>query len=160
MDALYTELQPRLWRILVSNLRVADDVIEDACQSAWSSLLVHRSAIAPGHELGWLSTTATREALRVVRARRELFPLDQSADPPAPLEDHRNSATEPDRALEIRERLAEVRALPLRQRRIVWLQGLGYDYAEIAAATGESCRTVERQLTRARQRLTQIGNVD
>lgn len=159
MDALYAELQPRLWRILVSNLRMPDDVIEDACQVAWSSFLLHRHAISLGHELGWLSTSATREALRIVRAGPELVSLEES-DEPVLLDDHRACTVEPDRALEISEKLAEVRALPIRQQRIVWLQGLGYEYAEIAAVTGESRRTVERQLIRARRHLTGLGNVD
>ncbi len=159
MDALYAELQPRLWRILVSNLRMPDDVIEDACQVAWSSFLLHRQSISLGHELGWLSTSATREALRIRRAGTELVPLEQRGEPVL-LDDHRASTAEPDRALEIREKLAEIRALPIRQQRIVWLQGLGYEYAEIAAVTGESRRTVERQLIRARRHLTGLGNVD
>jgi RNA polymerase sigma factor (sigma-70 family) len=159
IDVLYAELQPRLWRILVGNLRVADDVLEDACQNAWSALLVHRDSITPGHELGWLSTTATREALRIIRAGRRLVPLDET-DEPVLLDDHRASAAEPDRVLELSEKLAEVRALPPRQQRIVWLQGLGYEYTEIAAVTGESRRTVERQLSRARQRLTRLRDID
>jgi DNA-directed RNA polymerase specialized sigma24 family protein len=85
--------------------------------------------------------------------------LDET-DEPVLLDDHRASAAEPDRVLELSEKLAEVRALPLRQQRIVWLQGLGYEYTEIAAVTGESRRTVERQLSRARQRLTRLGDID
>jgi DNA-directed RNA polymerase specialized sigma24 family protein len=64
---------------------------------------------------------------------------------------------DPHRALELRERLAEIRRLPARQQRLVMLQGFGYEYEEIAAATGDSRRTVMRQLTRARQRLAVLG---
>ena len=38
------------------------------------------------------------------------------------------------------------------------LQGFGYEYEEIAAVTGETRRTVARQLTRARQRLTRLAD--
>lgn len=40
------------------------------------------------------------------------------------------------------------------------LQGFGYAYEEIAAATGDSRRTVVRQLTRARQRLALLDQQD
>jgi RNA polymerase sigma factor (sigma-70 family) len=159
MYVLYADLQPKLWRILVSNLRMTDDVLEDACQSAWIWLMQGRDSVAPGNELGWLSTTATREALNVQRRRSAIVPLDQG-DEPVQLADFRTTAPEPDQALEIREKLAEVRSLPVRQQRIVWLQGLGYEYSEIAAVTGESRRTVERQLSRARQRLMHLVAID
>ena len=63
----------------------------------------------------------------------------------------------PSRALELRERLAEIRRLPVRQQRVVMLHGFGYEYEEIAAVTGETRRTVARQLTRARQRLARLA---
>ena len=63
----------------------------------------------------------------------------------------------PEQQLEMRERLAEIRALPVRQQRVVLLQGFGYEYDEIAAVTGESRRTVTRQLTRARRRLAALA---
>ncbi len=52
-----------------------------------------------------------------------------------------------------RARLDEVRALPLRQQQLVWLQGLGLSYREMAGYTGATQRTVERQLMRAKRRL-------
>lgn len=144
---LYRDLQPRLAGILAANLQAPEWVIEDACQTAWSSLIEHRRSVIPGSELGWLATTATRVALRLLR--RE--PLTSRAALPAPvaLADFRA----PERQLEVRERLAEIRRLPVRQQRVVLLHGFGYEYGEIAAVTGETRRTVARQLTRARQRL-------
>jgi DNA-directed RNA polymerase specialized sigma24 family protein len=38
------------------------------------------------------------------------------------------------------------------------MQGLGYDYREIAAQTGSTRRTVERNLLRARQGLAHLGS--
>jgi RNA polymerase sigma factor (sigma-70 family) len=52
--------------------------------------------------------------------------------------------------------LEAISALPGRQQRLVWLQGLGFSYDEMAAQTGVSHRTVERQLLRARRRLRVI----
>ena len=55
--------------------------------------------------------------------------------------------------VEQRARLESIRILPERQQRLVWLQGLGLSYAEMAGETGDSRRTVERQLLRAKQTL-------
>jgi RNA polymerase sigma factor (sigma-70 family) len=157
MDVLYTELQAQLVRIVATNVQAPEGMIEDACQSAWSGLLVHVDALPTGTELGWLATTATREALWLVRRERDQTPLHELAEPIS-LDAYRAATPEPERALELSERLAEIRRLPVRQQRVVWLQGMGYDYLEIAAVTGESRRTVERQLTRARQRMAHFGS--
>jgi RNA polymerase sigma factor (sigma-70 family) len=152
LSLLYMELQPQLERILKANLHPPGWVLEDACQTAWSRLLEHREGVAVGRELGWLSTTATRAALQLLRRDRG------GSGPcvvPSPVAGEVASAVVPgpERAVELRERLAEVRRLPERQRRVVVLHGFGYGHAEIAAATGTSRRTVVRQLVRARQAL-------
>jgi RNA polymerase sigma factor (sigma-70 family) len=148
---LYNDLQPQLVRILVSNLQAPAWIVDDACQTAWSSLLEHRETVLPGGELGWLSTTATRVALRLLRGEPLAAPLD--APPPAHLDALRVREPGPARSFELRERLAEIRRLPVRQQRIVMLHGFGYEYDEISAATGETRRAIARQLTRARKRL-------
>ena len=155
LSDLYRELQPQLVRILASNLLAPEWVIDDACQTAWSSLLERRDAVLAGGELGWLSTTATRVALRLLRRERTTESYEALPAPPA-LADFRTP--ELGHRLELRERLAEIRQLPVRQQRLVMLQGLGYEYEEIAAVTGESTRTVARQLTRARQRLLRLAD--
>lgn len=154
-EALYAELHPQLVRIVAGNLEAPEWLIEDACQTAWGTLLISRPDLSPGTELGWLATTATRRALRLLRRERRTEPL---AELPAParLDDYRATTPGPEQALAMRERLAEVRRLPLRQQRIVMLRGFGYEYEEIAAVTGDSRRTVARQLMRARQRLARF----
>jgi RNA polymerase sigma factor (sigma-70 family) len=159
MAALYDELQPQLVRILSSNLQPPDWVIEEACQSAWSSLLQHRALVRAGGELGWLSTTATRTALRLMRRDPLVDPCEELPEPQR-LDPRGAAASDPQRSLELRERLAEVRSLPRRQQRVLWLHGFGYEYGEIAAVTGDSRRTVARQLTRARQRLLRLAQED
>jgi RNA polymerase sigma factor (sigma-70 family) len=153
---LYCELQPQLVRILASNLPVSDWVIDDACQTAWSAWLERRDAVMPGSELGWLSTTATREALRLLRCQRGAEPYERLPAPTV-LADSRPSEPAPEQRLELQERLAEVRQLPAREQRVLMLHGYGYEYGEIAAVTGESRRTVARQLMRARQRLLRLA---
>jgi RNA polymerase sigma factor (sigma-70 family) len=58
-----------------------------------------------------------------------------------------------DDLIEQRERLEAIRILPERQQRLVWLQGLGLTYTEMAGQTGTTRRTVERQLLRAKRTL-------
>jgi RNA polymerase sigma factor (sigma-70 family) len=157
VNDLYSELQPQLVRILAGNLQAPEWVIDDACQTAWSLLLEHQPELAPGGELGWLSTTATRAALRLMRRGR---PVERRQQPMAPVlwPDFRSHQPGPEASLEVRERLAEIRRLPVRQQRVVMLQGFGYEYEEIAVATGSTRRTVARQLTQARQRLARLAD--
>jgi len=152
---LYRDLQPQLVRILASSLQAPEWVIDDACQTAWSSLLQRRPVLGPGGELGWLSTTATRAALRLLRRERRAEVQGEPVSV-ARLQDSRVAQAGPEHSIELRERLAEIRRLPVRQQRVVLLHGFGYEYGEIAAVTGETPRTVARQLTRARQRLLRL----
>jgi len=152
LETIYPELAPQLERIVVRNLGVPAALLEEACQVAWGELALRRREVAPGSELGWLATTATRVALRHLRAARHQVSLDD--------EEQREHlvrigavAPGPERTAELRARLAAVQQLPVRQRRMVWMQGLGYGYDEIAARTGDSRRTVERQLLRAKGHL-------
>ena len=157
VSELYRELQPQLVRILQSNLQPPEWVIEEACQIAWGALVECGGAVTTGGELGWLSTTATREALRLLRRERLTRSHELLLPAPVDMASFRSPAPAPDREIELRERLAEIRALPLRQQRVVMLHGFGYEYDEIAAVTGETRRTVARQLTRARQRLVRLA---
>jgi RNA polymerase sigma factor (sigma-70 family) len=147
---LYEALAPQLERIVNANVQASSTLLEEACQTAWTWLVAERDSLTPGTELGWLATTATREALKLVRTQRRDLSLEQEQE---------GELLElvfepgPERVIEMRERLAEVRQLPPRQQRLVMLQGFGYRYAEISAVTGDSCRTIDRQLMRARRKL-------
>jgi DNA-directed RNA polymerase specialized sigma24 family protein len=55
--------------------------------------------------------------------------------------------------VEWRERLELVHRLPARQQRLLWLKAIGLSYTEIAAESGLTVRSVERQLQRGRARL-------
>jgi DNA-directed RNA polymerase specialized sigma24 family protein len=97
-----------------------------------------------------LVTTATREAVHLTRHSARELSLDELCSR------HREWAPlpqSPEEIVELRARLAEIRSLPERQQRLVWLQGLGFSYTEIAGQTGDSRRTVERQLMRAKRAL-------
>jgi RNA polymerase sigma factor (sigma-70 family) len=149
---LYTDLAPQLERIVSANVRASSTVLEEACQTAWAWLIAEHDSLTPGTELGWLATTATREALRLVRAQRRDLSLEQEQDAEGELLELVFEPG-PERVIEVRERLAEVRQLSPRQHRLVMLQGFGYRYSEISAVTGDSSRTIDRQLLRARRKL-------
>ena len=142
----------RLRRLVAFNVRADPGLIDDACQTAWLRLTRSGLALAPGARLSWLVTTATREALRLVRARQPELSLD------APEACRLVAGTPgPETVIEQRGRLAAVQALNERQRRLIWLQGLGFSYREMADREQESLRTVERQVLRARGRLRASG---
>jgi RNA polymerase sigma factor (sigma-70 family) len=160
---LYVEESVRVRRIVRMSVTAPPAVIEDACQVAWSRLLIHRARLRRESARAWLVRVAVREAIKSIqreRRERSLEALleqsgrsaaDGSADPgmtlptPALIED----------LVEQKNRLESIRALPERQRRLVWLQGLGLSYREMAGETGMTRRTVERQLMRARSSLAE-----
>lgn len=152
-ESAYLNLAPRLERIVSRNVTAPAGVIEDACQVAWSRWLLRRDEVASGALLAWLATTATREALRMLRTKRREVSLDAAMSAGAEVIELPTRAPGPDDLAQLHERLAEVRRLPVRQQQMVWLVGLGFDYAEIGVCTGDTHRTVERQLHRARHRL-------
>jgi RNA polymerase sigma factor (sigma-70 family) len=152
VELLYRALSGRLEQLVRLDVRAPDPVIEDACQVAWSRLVVHLRRIRREAALSWLARTAVREAVKLTRREGRELSLDAEldwcghdlAEP---------SSGGPHELLEQRERLGSIRALPERQQRLMWLQGVGFNYAEMATRTGCTPRTVERQLLRAKQRM-------
>jgi RNA polymerase sigma factor (sigma-70 family) len=131
-------------------------VVEDACQFAWDRLVHHRVRIRRETALAWLARIATREARRLHEREERFVSLD------AALERAGDAAVigespAPDEVTERRERLRSVRNLPERQQRLLWLHALGVDYVEMAAQTGCTTRTIDRQLWRARRALREAA---
>jgi RNA polymerase sigma factor (sigma-70 family) len=151
-DELYRLLAPRLRQIVRSDVRASETVIEDACQIAWSRLIRHADEVRREAALTWLATTAVREAFKLARRdQRELSldaELERSGELPFP-----SREAGPAEVVELRDRLAELRRLPERQQRLMWMHAAGFTYVEMADRTGDSRRTVERQLLRAKGRL-------
>jgi RNA polymerase sigma factor (sigma-70 family) len=145
---LYAELGPQLRRVLGMNLQAPDWLLDDACQMAWEALLHQSGSVDRAHMLGWLATTARRHALRLLRRTQVEMCLDSGQAEAA-----FGVSPDPHQSAEFWERLGQVRRLSRRQQRMVWMQSLGYAYAEIAAETGETRRSVERQLREARRHL-------
>ncbi len=153
---LYRRQAARLKRIVRSDVRASDAVIDDACQFAWACLVTHCERINRDAALSWLATTAVREAFRLLRRDGRALSLEAAFDdavdaaPPA-------LTPGPDEVIERLERLGEIRALPVRQQRLLWLQGFGLSYAEMASHEACTTRTVERQLLRAKATLARAG---
>ncbi|HYB26874.1 MAG TPA: sigma-70 family RNA polymerase sigma factor [Solirubrobacteraceae bacterium] len=157
VSELYSLLAKRLEQIVRLDVRAPDVVIEDACQFAWSRLVHHRDRVHRETVMSWLARTAVHEAFKLLRRDRRDLSLEAASEQDArwtPV-----TVPGPEAAIETRERLEQVRRLPERQQRILWMHALGLSYAEIAAREGCTVRTVERQLLRARQRLRPDGGV-
>jgi RNA polymerase sigma factor (sigma-70 family) len=145
---LYGQLARRLEQIVRLDVRAPDAVIEDACQAAWARLIHHRERVHRETVVSWLARTAVHEAVRLSRRDRRELSLESGADQTAAA---MCIGAGPDAVLEQRQRLGEVRLLPVRQQRVLWLHALGLSYTEIAAHEGCTVRTVGRQMLRARQ---------
>jgi RNA polymerase sigma factor (sigma-70 family) len=157
VEELYRQLAGRLERIVRSDVRAPDAVIDDACQFAWARLVSHRQRVHREAALSWLTTTAVREAVRLLRRDGREPSLEATFEgaadvAPAP-------SPGPVDLVEQRERLGSIRALPVRQQRLMWLQGLGLSYREMAAHEACTARTVERQLYRAKTTLRQAAEL-
>jgi RNA polymerase sigma factor (sigma-70 family) len=149
IGGLYRSLSKRLEQIVRFDvLNAPDPVVEDACQFAWDRLIRNHARIRRETALPWLARTAVREARRLLKRERRWLPLEDGALALDELE-----APESGDLLERRARLDAIGELPERQQRLVWLHALGLTYAEIAMHTGDTTRTVERQLLRAKRAL-------
>ncbi len=160
---LYVEEAVRVHRLVRHAVCAPPPVIEDACQFAWSRLLMHRARVRRDTARAWLVRVAEREALRLVRRDLRERSLEEMGEhrnaeldgPPGEPAADRLTPALLDELVEQRARLDSIRSLPERQQRLVWLQGLGFSYGEMSGETGLTRRTVERQLLRARRTLAQ-----
>ena len=153
---LFAAHDERLRRAVRHAVHGPDTLVEDACQTAWLILL--RVQPERATVFGWLVAVATHEAWRLSAADRRGCPLTRPDD--TQLDGLTRAHHEPDPAhtalarLHARMRLRAVgEALTERQRRLIALQAIGCSYAELAALTGDTPRTVDRQLARAKRRL-------
>ena len=128
---------------------VPEAIVDDACSYAWLQLC--RCQPDRTAAFAWLRTVAIREAWRLARRERRERMLVDPTEPAADQLDHQ---------LRVHCALRALAELPERQRRILTLLISGLSYAEIAQRTGTSCRTVDRQLGRARRHLRLVRDAD
>ena len=150
--AFYARESGRLLARVTDELASGRAVAEDACQTAWLALLGREDVALDASGGAWLRAVALTAGARVARGR----------DIPAqPVLDHEAGRavgeSEPcERVVELEElagRRARLLGVSPRQRMLLGLQGLGLSYDEISAVTGNSRRTVQRQLLRGRAAL-------
>ena len=140
-----------LCRAVAHAVNAPRELIEDACQNAWTIML--RAQPERTSIFGWLFVVATREAFRLCeRDRRhdhlEMMLPDGSWD--AVIAD----AFSIDDILEAREALELLASLPERQRADLTLLVAGFSYVEIAQMTGGRTYTnVNKHIAKARARV-------
>src|SRR3954454_22598684 len=86
--AFYRDYAERLERAVRRRVhRVGDEVIQDACHTAWAALLRRPDIALDAHGLSWLSPAAVHEAWRLGSIPREqpagtlTTPADPDGDP-------------------------------------------------------------------------------
>jgi len=148
------------WTVRHSTGGVDDDLIHEACASAWLALIRHTDIALDGRGYTWLLVTATHEARRAYAAARDSETTDPASDAVVDIDElHDSFAHDHDpleRALDAelhaarRERFAELKP---REQSDMLLKAAGYMYGEIAALTSSTHTAVNRRLTEGRARL-------
>src|ERR1700744_3025499 len=67
---LYREEAARVRRIVRTSVNASPAVIEDACQIAWTRLLIHRARLRRESARAWLVRVAIREVIKSTRRER------------------------------------------------------------------------------------------
>lgn len=152
--AMYVVHYDALHRVVHRRGSQRADVVDDACQHAWTQLLHadHVDLKPPRWSaLAWLTTCAVREAWRLNERDAREASLDASLVELA-------GGPYPQDVPAARLRLALVEELPERPRRFLLRVALGYSHAEIAAAEQATMTTVRKQVSRAKRLLRELDH--
>ena len=126
-----------LVRATVAGFRLQQADTADAVQNTWLRAVERIGTVRDPERLGgWLTTTAARECLAVLRRSKRELPVDAFIDQVAwtgPTPETRVLREERDRAVD-----AAVAQLPTRRRQLVdaIFRGADADYAQVSEATG------------------------
>jgi DNA-directed RNA polymerase specialized sigma24 family protein len=151
-DRLYRQHHRDLRRAVAHAVRAPRELIEDACQTAWATLLrtqPDRYAI-----FAWLRVVAIHEAYRLAAIDRRARHLERLN-----IDEHdwQELIADPrtlDEAVTALEALRTLASLPERQRSDLTLKIAGYSYEEIRALTpGRTFTNVSKSLVKARARI-------
>jgi DNA-directed RNA polymerase specialized sigma24 family protein len=151
---LFAQHARRLHAVVSATVRTSAANVDDACGFVWLQLVSHRPPAAVA--LAWLCTTAVREAIKLDRRMGRTVGLDRAFDLAA------DPVVGPDGRLELIVAGEQIRAARLRRReaRVIGLRAAGYGREKIAELTGDSCRSLDRQLGRARRKLEQARRAE
>lgn len=146
-----------LVRAVAHSVNAPIDLVEDACQVAWVTLLRLQPDRTPAL-FSWLRTVAVHQAYRLSTQDRREARLEDLAAADGGWEDLLGAATPLEMIFEARQALAALAALPGRQREDLALLIGGFSYREIAAndGAGRSVNNVNKHLTKARTRLRRL----
>jgi len=149
-EAVYRAVYPEILRFLGWMLK-DDEKAADLAQEAFARVLGRDAENPRGLVFRTASNLARDELRTVVRRRRHLTLLRVEGDVRA------EQGTTPARELEVRERAERVRRaldeLSDRDREVLLMWNAGFDYGEIAEATGLSRGAIGTTIVRAKKKL-------
>ena len=149
-DYLYRHHHRNLQRAVARIVNGPRELIEDACQTAWTIMLRRQPSRAT--IFAWLRVVAIHEAYRLCAAERgaHLEDLDHSQGWDAVIA----GRVTIDDTVEARRALRSLAELPERQRQDLLLRVAGFSYREIAQMSGARTYTnVDKHLRKARARI-------
>ncbi len=137
-------------------VNASDELIEDACQSAWAALLRCQPQRTPSL-FPWLRAVAVHQAYRLSAQERRDARLEDLA-PDRGWESLLGVSDSLDAAIEARRGLELLASLPAPQRDDLRLLIAGFSYQEIAQRGGRprSTNNVNKHLTKARARIRRL----
>jgi DNA-directed RNA polymerase specialized sigma24 family protein len=157
-DDLYRRHHDDLRRAVTHAVNAPPELIEDACQNAWTMML--RAQPARTSIFGWLYVVATRETFRLCERERRHMHLETIL-PDGSWDAVIADSFSIDDILEAREALTILAGLPERQRTDLTLLVAGFSYREIAHMTGGWTHTnVNKHIAKARSRVRRARLAD
>jgi DNA-directed RNA polymerase specialized sigma24 family protein len=151
LTVLFATFQPVLRRRVGMLVQTSSENVEDACMFTWTQLLAGKLDDFDRAEQ-WLLLVARNESLKLDRRGKRTEPLLNDDGSPAEVVDPHDPIAARKRAIEVTTAIAAA-GLSAREARILGLQAFGLMREEIAEGTGETRRSVERQLGRAHRKL-------
>jgi DNA-directed RNA polymerase specialized sigma24 family protein len=161
---LYERHHRHLLRAVARTVNAPPELIEDACQTAWTALL--RCRVERATVFGWLCAAAIHEAWRQWAQTRTELPAGTFRTPhpcelppgedPEPAADTPAIPDQVAARMQHAQRLADLATLKPNDRRALYLKALGYRYREIIQITGASYTAVNRRLTEGRRQLHKL----
>lgn len=153
IEVLYASKSTELHHAVRRAVHLPEDLVEDACSYAWCQLIANERIAAETTSFGWLYVVAIRQGYVLSgRLRRE-----PAAGLPSDLPQRALATSDiwsaVERHLELEASRVLLAQIPERKRQLVLLHAAGFSYEEIARMTGDTLRTVERQLLRAKRAL-------
>lgn len=153
IEALYAAKSAELLHAVRRAVRLPDDLVEDACSYAWSQLVGNERIAAETTTFGWLYVVAIRQGYVISGRLRREPAVGMPSELPQRALATPDSWSAVERHLELEAHRHLLAQIPERKRRLVLLHAAGFSYEEIARMTGDTLRTVERQLLRAKRAL-------